>query len=264
MKKGHPCFSSGCGERMGRIHLAVAPECNISCNYCVRKFDCVNESRPGVTSKVVSPEEGIDIVKKAKEGPLGPRLNVVGIAGPGEPLANENTFRTLKLVKEEFPDITLCLSSNGLLVPDKIAQLSALGLEHLTVTLNALDENTGRKIYDHVIWQGKVLRGKAAAGILIEKQLSGIEMAVQAGLKLKVNTVVIPGVNDHLLDKIAREVKLRGVEIHNILPLIPQGRFAGYEAPSKSQIAGLRSALERIIPQMNHCQQCRADAVGLV
>ena len=261
---GHPCFSTGCGEKTGRIHLAVAPGCNISCNYCVRKFDCVNESRPGVTSKVVCPEEALEIVKKAKAGSLGPRLTVVGIAGPGEPLANEKTFETLELIHKHFPDMTLCLSSNGLLVPEKLPRLVELGVQHLTITLNALDGATAEKIYGHVTWQGKMLRGKAGTELLVKNQLDGVKMAAEAGMNVKVNPVVIPGINDHLLEQIAAEVKQRGAQIHNLLPLIPQGKFAGYQPPSKIELTAIRRTLGQIIPQMSHCQQCRADAIGLV
>ena len=44
----HPCYSEGAHHHYARIHVAVAPACNIQCNYCNRKYDCSNESRPGV------------------------------------------------------------------------------------------------------------------------------------------------------------------------------------------------------------------------
>ncbi|HOG98319.1 MAG TPA: nitrogenase molybdenum-iron cofactor biosynthesis protein, partial [Methanothrix soehngenii] len=53
----HPCFSEKACHSFGRMHLAVAPKCNIQCKYCIRDFDCVNESRPGVTSQVLKPKE---------------------------------------------------------------------------------------------------------------------------------------------------------------------------------------------------------------
>ena len=52
----HPCFG-GDHSKAGRIHLPVAPGCNIKCGFCERRFDCANESRPGVTSKVLTPEQ---------------------------------------------------------------------------------------------------------------------------------------------------------------------------------------------------------------
>ena len=51
----HPCFDKEARHKNARVHLPVAPKCNIQCNYCNRKFDCVNESRPGVTSSVLTP-----------------------------------------------------------------------------------------------------------------------------------------------------------------------------------------------------------------
>ena len=48
--KDHPCYSEEAHHYFARMHVAVAPACNIQCNYCNRKYDCANESRPGVVS----------------------------------------------------------------------------------------------------------------------------------------------------------------------------------------------------------------------
>ena len=261
---GHPCFSTKGHGNTGRIHLAVAPGCNISCNYCVRKFDCANESRPGVTSRVQTSEEALETVLKAKASDIGSKLTVVGIAGPGEPLANKATFETMRGVKENFPEMILCLSTNGLLLPEKIDELVDIGVSHVTVTLNTLDEEVGAKIYSYVRWEGKTLIGPDAARILINNQLAGIELAAKAGMTLKVNTVLIPGVNDQLLYSLGLEIKKRGAHIHNIMPLIPQGKLAHIEAPTKELLMSSRNNLDGILPQMKHCQQCRADAIGLL
>ncbi len=57
--KEHPCYNCQ-AHQFARIHLPVAPACNVQCGYCVRKFDCPNESRPGVTSAILSPEEALE------------------------------------------------------------------------------------------------------------------------------------------------------------------------------------------------------------
>lgn len=261
---GHPCFSTSGHGKTGRIHLAVAPGCNISCNYCVRKFDCANESRPGVTSKVQKPEEAIRTVQKAKMSDIGSKLTVVGIAGPGEPLANSATFETLRGVKRYYPEMILCLSSNGLLLPEKIDELVDIGVSHITVTINTLDEQVGAKIYGYVRWGGKTLIGPDAASVLIENQLTGLELASRAGMTVKVNTVLIPGINDQLLYSLGMEIKKRGANIHNIIPVIPQGKFAHLQAPSPELLTNCRSTVGELLPQMKHCQQCRADAIGLL
>lgn len=261
---GHPCFSTYGHGRTGRIHLAVAPGCNISCNYCVRKFDCANESRPGVTSRVETPDEALQTVRRTLASAQGPKFTVVGIAGPGEPLANKATFETLRGVKKHFPEMILCLSTNGLLLPEKLEELAEIGVSHITVTINTLDEQVGARIYSYIRWRGKNLFGPEASRILIDKQLTGLKLAAKAGMTLKINTVLIPGVNDNLLYELGLEIKKRGAHIHNILPLIPQGKLSHINAPTKDLISSLRSYISEILPQMQHCQQCRADAIGLL
>jgi len=141
--QGHPCFG-GNHKKNGRMHLAVAPACNIKCGYCTRKHDCANESRPGVTSRLLTPQEAIVKVREVMASPIaGPIVKVVGIAGPGDPLANEQTFETFAMVKKEFPHLMLCMSTNGLLLPESIDRLYELGLHSLTVTINAVDPEVG-------------------------------------------------------------------------------------------------------------------------
>jgi len=68
----HPCFNADVKGKFGRIHLPVAPKCNIQCNFCNRKYDCVNESRPGVSSNVLSPQQALAYLKDMRE--QDPRL----------------------------------------------------------------------------------------------------------------------------------------------------------------------------------------------
>lgn len=51
----HPCYSEDAHHHFARMHVAVAPACNIQCHYCNRKYDCANESRPGVVSELSCP-----------------------------------------------------------------------------------------------------------------------------------------------------------------------------------------------------------------
>ncbi len=128
-KTDHPCFG-GDHSNTGRIHLPVAPGCNIKCGFCERRFDCANETRPGVTSKVLSPEQAIERVRLVRRHPkVGSKLKVVGIAGPGDPLANPKTFETFELVKKEFPEMHLCLSTNGLMLEESLPEILAAALD---------------------------------------------------------------------------------------------------------------------------------------
>ena len=55
----HPCF--GAKQNRGRIHLPVAPGCNLECRFCDRKIN-EEENRPGVTARVIQPEEAVTYV----------------------------------------------------------------------------------------------------------------------------------------------------------------------------------------------------------
>jgi nitrogen fixation protein NifB len=258
----HPCYSEKACHTFGRMHLPVAPKCNIQCNYCVRDFDCVNESRPGVCSEVLSPERALELVRQvlAKYS----YIKVIGIAGPGEPLANEETFETLRLLKEEFPVPIKCLSTNGLVLPEKIDLLEKYDVGNLTVTLNGIDPAITEKIYEYVTWEGEKLRGREAAEKLLEQQLKGIEMAVERKMLVKINTVVIPGINeDHIVD-IAKKMGEMGVYTYNLIPVIPQYKFADIIPPTMARKRELHDACAPYIRQMRHCARCRADAIGLL
>lgn len=262
----HPCFG-GDHDKAGRIHLPVAPGCNIKCGFCERKFDCANESRPGVTSRVLTPEQAlrrVELVSRHMEKQGGARLKVVGIAGPGDPLANPWTFRTFDLVRAAFPEMRLCLSTNGLRLPEKIEQIVDCGVGSLTVTINALTPETGAKVYEWIHFAGTRIRGREAAEILLAEQLKGVEMAAAAGLMVKINHVYIPGVNDHETLDLAVKVRDLGAEMMNIMPVIPVGMFRDIEPPSATVMEMVRNQAELVLSQARHCKQCRADAAGVV
>lgn len=261
---GHPCFG-GNRHKNGRIHLAVAPRCNIKCGYCERKHDCANESRPGVTSRLLTPREGLEQVRNIMaDSTLGSIIKVIGIAGPGDPLANDESFETFRLVKEEFPDLLFCLSTNGLALPDRIPELAEINLHSLTVTINAVDPDVGAKIYRHVRYRNKVFHGRDGAAILIHNQFEGLRLAAELGLVIKVNTVLIPGVNDGQIPLIAEKVRDLGAFVMNVMPIIPQAELSHVPRPTPEYLEQVRSANESIIAQFRGCQQCRADAVGLI
>lgn len=258
--KTHPCFSAEAHNRFGRIHLAVAPACNIQCRYCERKYDCANESRPGVSSTVLDPFEAVERVEAFIE--RNDRVSVVGIAGPGDPLANAATFETLTAIHRKFPDLTLCVSTNGLLLAERLGELVQAGVRSVTVTINAVSPQTAERVYEWVLYRGRKLTGIQAAETLVRNQWQGLINAIEAGLLVKVNSVYIPGVNDSELIRIARLAGSFGADIMNVLPLIPQAQFRQLPRPSYEMLHGKRDELRPFIKQMSHCRQCRADACG--
>ncbi len=259
----HPCYDEAAHRKFARMHLPVAPRCNIQCNYCNRKYDCSNESRPGVTSEVLTPEQASD--KVAFVYSQIPELKVIGIAGPGDPMANESTFETIAAVHERFPELTMCISTNGLALPQNVQRLYDLGVRFVTITMNAVDPAVGEKIYSFVTKDGKALRGREAAEHLLEMQKKGLDECVKRGMVVKINIVMIPGVNDSHIPELVRYVKSHGAYTVNILPLIPvEGTaFEDMEAPTPEMRKELMDRCGDMgIRVMRHCKQCRADAIG--
>lgn len=265
----HPCYSEEAHHYFARMHVAVAPACNIQCHYCNRKYDCANESRPGVVSELLTPDQA---VKKTKAVAANiPQMTVLGIAGPGDPLANpERTFETFRRLSAEAPDIKLCVSTNGLALPDAVDELAKHNIDHVTITINTVDPEIGAKIYPWVFWKNRRIKGKKGAKILIEQQQKGLEMLVERGILVKVNSVMIPGVNDEHLKEVSRIVKSKGAFLHNVMPLIAEAEHGtfygvmGQRGPNSKELQALQDACAGDMNMMRHCRQCRADAVGLL
>jgi nitrogen fixation protein NifB len=261
----HPCFNAEARRRAGRIHLPVAPRCNIQCNYCNRKFDCANESRPGVTSTVLSPKQAVGYLHHAVQ--QMPELKVVGIAGPGDPFASpEETLETLRLVREQYPEMLLCVASNGLKLEPYVAELARLQVSHVTLTVNAVSPEIGAAIYAWVRDGRTIYRGEAAARLLIERQESVIQALKAEGIAVKINTIVVPGLTEDHVPEVAAKMRTLGADIMNCISLYPvdDTPFAGKGEIAGAEMKRLRGQLAHYLPQMTHCARCRADAVGLV
>jgi nitrogen fixation protein NifB len=267
--KNHPCYSEEAHHHYARMHVAVAPACNIQCNYCNRKYDCSNESRPGVVSQKLTPEQAVrKVLAVASEIP---QMTVLGIAGPGDALANpKKTFETFRMLQEQAPDIKLCLSTNGLALPDMVDEICKYNIDHVTITINMVDAAVGEKIYPWIFYNHRRVTGRAAAQILTERQMLGLQMLTARGVLTKINSVLIPGVNEEHLIEVNREVKARGAFLHNIMPLISEAEhgtyfgLTGQRGPSAQELKTVQDACAGGANLMRHCRQCRADAVGLL
>lgn len=196
-----------------------------------------------------------------------PWLVVAGIAGPGDPLANPvETLETFEHVRHALPNLLLCLSTNGLALPDYANDLAEIGVTHLTVTMNAVTPEIGARIYQYVN-EGKArLEGLEGAGLLLEHQLEGISRVLKHGLIVKVNMVIVPGINEHHAPEVAERLAKEGVTLMNCIPVSPvKGTALGnVEEPSPQLMAAVRDKAEAWLPQMRHCGRCRADAVGKI
>jgi nitrogen fixation protein NifB len=261
----HPCFDKEAKGKYGRVHLPIAPKCNIQCNYCNRDYDCVNESRPGVTSKILKPFQAVEYMKNLTA--KYPNITVAGIAGPGDAFAQpEILLETLKGIKEQVPNLLPCLSTNGLDIMPYIDDLEKYGVKHVTLTINAIDIDVLAKIYSWVRFDKRMYRGREAAELMHKNQMAALEELGKRDFVVKINTVVIPGINDHEIEAVAKVAAQYGADVMNLIPIKPvKGTpFENEREPSHAEIAMHRKVVEKYLKPMTHCARCRADAAGLL
>ncbi|MFH0984969.1 MAG: nitrogenase cofactor biosynthesis protein NifB [Candidatus Omnitrophota bacterium] len=263
--KNHPCFDAEARHKFARIHLPVAPACNVQCGFCNRKFDCMNESRPGVTSAVLTPPQALQHLFKVLE--RRPETTVVGIAGPGDPFAQpELTLETLRRVRAQFPNMLLCVASNGLNLAPYVDELARIKVSHVTITINGVDPAVVSQVYEWVMDGGRKLSGLDAARLLIRRQVEAILALKAHGMIVKSNSILIPGINDLHMGDLASKLHDLGVDMMNCIPLIPVSgtKFGDIPAPTGELVARVRAETGRHLPQMTHCGRCRADAAGKI
>ena len=188
LQKSHPCFGNH-KNNVGRIHLPVSPGCNIACRFCDRALNDV-EQRPGGASKIITPEESVNILQKALA--ICPDITVAGIAGPGDTLASDYALETFQKIKKAFPRLLKCMSTNGLLLYERAEEIIEAGIDSLTVTVNAVDPYIEAQLNKYIIYHGKKYESVLGARILIDNQLKGIEKVSNAGITVTLGS--LPGV----------------------------------------------------------------------
>ena len=257
----HPCIHPRAHQSVARIHLPVAKDCNMWCRYCARQHANGRKGLPGTSTETMTPEQALIHVKEKRE--IWGEKAVIGISGPGEPLANPETFETLGLIKSHYPSHPLCLCTNGFLLNDKIQELFRLGIRVISITINGIDPEIVRILQPCIDLGDVALMGRTAATKIIEAQMSGLRMAIAAGIFVKVNTVLVEGINDGHMRVLARSLAEAGAGIMNIMPVASPHSRSRLIPPHKEKVEDLRRECEAYLPQFKLCRQCRSDSTGI-
>jgi len=163
------------------LRISLTDRCNMRCTYCMPREHFSGEHAFLPKSEILSYEELAFIVDALV--PLG--LEKIRLTG-GEPLLRRDIFDFIAMLPSE---LDIAMTTNGLLLEDNAIALVAAGLDRVTVSLDAVDIETFQAMSDT----------KAKP----ETVLKGIEAARLAGLKVKVNTVVRAGFNEHSVKMVA-------------------------------------------------------------
>jgi cyclic pyranopterin phosphate synthase len=170
------------GRSISYLRLSVTDRCNLRCIYCMPQEGI----RILPQRDILTYDELVEIIATVA-GPLG--LKGIRITG-GEPLVRGGILDLVRRLSAMGVIEDLSLTTNALLLTKMAGPLREAGLRRVNISLDTLRPDRYRRI---------------CRGGSLEKVMAGIDAAVEAGLApVKINQVVIPGVNDDEVEQMAR------------------------------------------------------------
>ena len=257
----HPCFNNY-DFHSAILHLPVAAENNIKYLYERMQHHCSGELQESTPEAILTPQEAVERYLEAKKSI--PNLTVAAISGPGEPLSDFETLReTFQALRRINPELQLCLSTNGLMLPVYASHLISLGVNYVTVTVNTVYPETGARIYEHITYLGRRYSGVEGANILIQNQISGISYLAAMGISVRMNIIVRKGINEDEIKDIVEVAKECGCMLTNIIGQSTGIHYEanGLESYSNGELGVLRRECEGIMPQSYFCKPCSAATI---
>ncbi len=179
------------GRRLADLRISVTDRCNFRCVYCMPKTVFGRDYPFLQHGDLLSFEEIFRIARLF----VARGVTKIRLTG-GEPLLRRNVERLVEMLAT-IPGLELTLTTNGSLLPKKAHALREAGLQRVTVSLDALDDPTFRRMND--------------VDFPVAQVLEGIAAAEAAGLApIKINMVVKRGTNDHAILPMARHFRGSG------------------------------------------------------
>lgn len=180
----------GHGRTVDHLRLSVTSACNLRCQYCRPRGQ---DSERGRADEWTD-DQRVDLVRWLHESHGLAQVRITG----GEPLLHTGLPSLVRRIRAVAPNVEIAITTNGLLLADRVAALRGAGLDRLNISLDSLDSDAYRRI----------------TGGDLNQVLAGIDAARSIGFsRIKINTVVLSGVNDHEVASLARWSLARGYEI---------------------------------------------------
>jgi nitrogen fixation protein NifB len=192
-------------------------------------------------------EDMISRIRVLIEG--GVNLKNVVVSGPGEPLANAAVYAILRRINWEYPDVVLGMATNGLLLRDRVEQVVAAGVRRVSIRIHAFFPSTAKKVYSRILYKGRRYQAEDGAEFLLRNQWEGLMLAVDAGLRVSLNTLFIPGVNDDEIVSIAAKARRLGAKEMELLSLLPGGEPGPGSQAREQSLTAAREACMQYLPQ---------------
>ncbi len=199
-------------RKVDYLRVSVTSRCNFRCQYCMpeKPFEWTPKE------DLLSYEEMFSFIKVSIDNGIK-KIRITG----GEPLVRADLDQFIKMISEYKPDIDLALTTNGFLLKQQAKKLKSAGLKRVNISIDSLEKET--------FWY---LTKKDA----LAEVKAGIEAALEAGMFVKLNTVVIKDINQFEINDLYNFSKQKGIQIRFIEYMENENAFGGLKTLPSSEI----------------------------
>ena len=184
-------------DKFGRVidylRISVTQLCNFKCRYCMPEDGEFNSLEK---SKILSYEEMFGFVKICLDNGVK-KIRLTG----GEPLVRRDIEKFVKMINEYKPDLDLAMTTNGYYLKQKAKVLKESGVKRLNMSLDTLDAKKANFI---------------ARKDVLNQVLEGIDEASKMGFGIKLNSVVLRGINDNEIIELLEFARSKNAQIRYI------------------------------------------------
>ncbi len=213
------------GRNIHYLRLSVTERCNLRCRYCMPAEGICKKAH----GDMLTEEEMLLAVKVAAR--LG--FDKIRLTG-GEPLVKKNIVSLCRGAAQTAGIREVCLTTNGVYLPELAKELKAAGLRRINLSLDSLDEEKYRYI---------TRCGELSAA------LRGLEAALAAGFeKIKVNCVLLGGVNDDEIERMAALTQEYPVDVR-FIELMPMTDGEGLGTRAYLADEAVLARLPQLLPE---------------
>lgn len=199
------------GREIDYLRVSVTDKCNLRCIYCMDEKDNTflkNDEK-------LTDDEIYRIVKESSE--LG--IKKVRITG-GEPLVKPNLVNLIGRINSISGVEEIYLTTNGILLADMIDELALNGLKGVNISLDSLNEERFNKL---------TRLGK------LNKVLEAIDKAIDLGIKVKLNTVIVNDINKDEIIDFVNITKEKNIDVR-FIELMPIGVAINYKGATNEEV----------------------------
>ena len=197
------------GREIDYLRISLTESCNLRCIYCMPEGVA-----PKVCGETLTKENIFDIVEVAVE------LNIkkIRLTG-GEPLLRQDIVEIVQGIKDRGIE-EIYITTNGILLPEKIEKLKKVGLKGINISLDTLDS----KQFNLITRGGE-----------LEKVLQGIEKALNLNLEVKINSVIMKNINENAIEELVKLTLNNQLDVR-FIELMPIGQGKKFTGISNNEI----------------------------